>query len=61
MSTIKEIAIDLIKHLPNNCTFEDIQYELYARQKIEKGLKDIEADNTLTEKEMDAEIQSWQV
>ena len=61
MSTIKEIAIDLIKHLPNNCTFEDIQYELYAKQKIEKGLKDIEEGNILTEKEMDIEIQSWQV
>jgi len=61
MSTIKEVAIDLIKKLPDNCTFEDIQYELYAKQKMEKGLKDIVEGNLLTEEEMDAEIKSWQV
>ena len=61
MSTIKEIAIDLIKQLPDTCTFEDIQYELYARQKIEKGLKDIEVGNVITEEEMDKEIKSWQI
>ena len=61
MSTIKQVAIDLIKKLPDNCTFEDIQYELYAKQKMEKGLKDIVEGNLLTEEEIDAEIKSWQV
>jgi predicted transcriptional regulator len=60
MPTMKEIALNLIKNLPDNCTFEDIQYELYAKEKIEKGLKDIDEGNVLTEEEMDAEIQSWQ-
>ena len=61
MSSVKEIAIDLIKHLPENCTFEDIQYQLYAKQKIENGLKDIEKGNILTEEEIETEIKSWQV
>lgn len=61
MSTKKEIAIDLIKQLPDNCTFEDIQHELYARQKIEKGLEDIEVGNVMTEEEMDKEKKSWQI
>jgi hypothetical protein len=31
-----------IKQLPDDCSLEDIQYELYAKAKIEAGLEDIE-------------------
>ena len=60
MSAIKEIAINIIKKLPENCTVEDIQYELYFKSKVEKGFKDIKNNNTLTEEEMDKEISSWE-
>lgn len=60
MLSIKESSIEMIKNLPSNCTLEDIQYELYVKQKIENGLDDIRNDNVLSEKEMDNEIRSWQ-
>ena len=59
MLSIKESSIDLIKSLPEDCSLEDIQYELYVKSKIESGLKDIENDNVISEKEMDNEITSW--
>jgi len=31
--------MDLIKELPDDCTLEDIQYELYVRQKIQRSLE----------------------
>ncbi len=61
MSSIKENAIEMIKNLPENCTLEDIQYELYVKQKIEKGLADIDRGDVLSEEEADNEINSWQV
>ncbi len=60
MSAVKESAINIIKKLPDNCTVEDIQYELYFKLKVEKGLQDIKVKNILSEKEMDKEISSWQ-
>ena len=61
MSSLKESVINLIKNMPDNCTVEDIQYELYVKQKIEKGLQDVEQGNLITEEEMDKEINSWHV
>lgn len=61
MSSLKESVINLIKNMPDNCTVEDIQYELYVKQKIEKGLQDVEQGNIITEEEMDKEINSWHV
>lgn len=61
MSSLKESVINLIKNMPDNCTVEDIQYELYVKQKIEKGLHDVEQGNLITEEEMDKEIDSWHV
>jgi hypothetical protein len=41
VATIKENAKMLINSLPDDSTWDDIMYELYVKQKIEKGLKEI--------------------
>ena len=38
--TVKEEARRLIERLPEDATWEDVQYEVYVRQAIEAGLKD---------------------
>ena len=40
MATPKEAARQLIDHLPDKASWDDIMYELYVKQKIEEGLKD---------------------
>ena len=52
MSTPKEAAKQLIDHLPEQASWDDIMYELYVKQKIEAGLKDVEAGRTVTHEEM---------
>jgi len=39
MQSVKEMARELIEHLPDTATFDDLMYEFYVRQKIETGLK----------------------
>ncbi len=39
-STVKEEGRRLVDRLPDDATWEDIQYEVYVRQAIEAGLKD---------------------
>lgn len=46
-STVKEEAHRLIDRLPDDATWEDIQYELYVRQAVEAGLKDSREGRTL--------------
>jgi predicted transcriptional regulator len=44
MSTnIKEEARRLVEELPDNSTWEDLMYQIYVREAVEKGLADAEA------------------
>ena len=38
--TIKEEARQLFERLPEDATWEDLQYPIYFRQAVEAGLKD---------------------
>jgi predicted transcriptional regulator len=40
MSAIKEAVLEMVKSLPDECTWDDVMYRLYVRQKIEAGIKD---------------------
>ncbi len=59
MNLVKEAAIRLIQSLPEDCSFEDIQYHLYVREKVETGLKAIEAGEVVSEDEADRRITEW--
>jgi len=50
-NTAKETAKRLIDHLPDEATLEDIMYELYVKQKIERGLQAIDEGRTLPHEE----------
>jgi hypothetical protein len=39
MPSVKRQVIELVGKLPDDCSLEDIQYHLYVRQKIAKGLQ----------------------
>lgn len=39
MQTAKKEINKLLRHLPENCSMEDIQYPIYVLQEIERGLK----------------------
>jgi hypothetical protein len=47
MSTvIKEDAHKLIDQLPTNATWDDLMYEIYVREAIEKGIEDSRSGRT---------------
>jgi predicted transcriptional regulator len=58
MSTnIRDSAIEAIRGLPEDCTWEDVQYKLYVKQKLQEGMEDIEAGRVLPHDEVFAEYQ----
>ena len=47
----KQAARRLVDRLDDDASFEDIQYELYVVQQIERGLSDVEAGRTVSDDE----------
>ncbi len=56
---LKEEIKQIIDNLPDDCSLEDIQYTLYVRSKIQKGLEDVKNGNTLTGEEMERKFDKW--
>ena len=53
MQTAKEEVIDLLNQLPDDSTLEEIHYHLYVRQKIQKGLQDVDQGKVKTQEEVE--------
>lgn len=59
MQTAKQEVGELLNNLPEDCTFDDIQYHLYVLQKINRGLRDVEEGNVYTQEEMEERLAKW--
>jgi predicted transcriptional regulator len=59
MSAIKEQAIKIIESLPEDCTLEDIQYHLYVRENVERGIKAIDEGQTVSQEEAEKKVREW--
>jgi hypothetical protein len=45
--------------LPTDATFEDIQYHIYVREKIERGLQEMADGKGVPEEEMEKLFEQW--
>jgi predicted transcriptional regulator len=55
----KQAARRLVDRLADDASFEDIQYELYVVQQIERGLAEVEAGQTVSRDEARARLSRW--
>jgi len=59
MSILKDNIVDMIQHLPEDSTLEDIQYHLYVLEKIRKGQESIKDGNGISQEEARARLSKW--
>ena len=59
MSTAKEEVRKILDTIPDDASFEDIQYHIYVRDKIERGLKDIQEGRVLSQEEIEQRMSRW--
>lgn len=59
MALAKKAVFELLEKLPNDVSYEDIQYHIYVRQKIERGLADVSTGRLLDEDEVDRRMAKW--
>lgn len=52
MKTAKDEIRELLENLPDDASLEDIQYHIYVRQKVQKGLEAAREGRTLTHAEV---------
>lgn len=59
MAVLKEVTIETIKRLPDNCSAEDMMYEINFVAQVFEGLKDAEEGRLLTTEELLNRVEQW--
>ena len=59
MKTAKEEVRELLENLPEDASLEDIQYHIYVRQKIQKGLEAADEGKLISQKEARQRMAKW--
>ena len=57
--TIKDNVIEMIRRMPDDATVPDIMAELYVRQKIDVGLKQLDEGQSLSQEEVEQRLSKW--
>jgi len=59
MAKAKAEALEMIKKLPDDVTTATIMEELFFKQQVEKGLRDVAEGRVLTQEELKERIARW--
>ena len=59
MGKHKSEALELIQKLPDDVTTDTIMEELYFKQQIDKGLRDVGEGRVITHQELKERIARW--
>ncbi|MBS4027841.1 MAG: hypothetical protein KGZ58_04300 [Ignavibacteriales bacterium] len=55
----KQQAIEVIQSLSDDCTMEDIQYHLYVREKVERGIRAIDEGLYISQQQAEKKVHEW--
>ena len=58
MSAISQTT-ELLHKLPENSTFEDIQYHLYVIEKVQNGLSQLDSGKHFTHNQAKEKLSKW--
>ncbi len=59
MKSAKEDVRELLDQLPEDSSLEDIQYHIYVRQKIQKGLDAAHEGKVISRDEVEKRMARW--
>ncbi len=59
MSSVKQDIKELVNHLPDDASIEDVQYHLYVLEKIRKGRDDIRNGRRYTTEQAREHLSRW--
>jgi predicted transcriptional regulator len=53
------MAVDLIQTFPDSSTLEDIQYHLFVREKVERGLVAARKGQIVSQEDVEKRVRKW--
>jgi hypothetical protein len=59
MANPKDELISLLGKLPDDASYEDIQYHLYVLEKIKRGLERAETEGGIPHEAAKARVEKW--
>jgi hypothetical protein len=59
MAQVKKAVLDLVKKLPADCTLEDVQYQLYVRQKIDRSMLAAASGHVTSHEQVKKRLAKW--
>lgn len=59
MATAKRFVLDVLQSLPDDCSVEDIQYEIYVRQRVVEGERAADDGRVVPHDEVMREAREW--
>jgi len=57
--TTKQAVLEMIERLPEDISVEDIMAELYLRQKVDEGLRQLDAGEGIEHEEAIQRLKKW--
>jgi len=59
MAQVRKAVLDLVKKLPADCTLEDVQYQLYVRQKIDRSMQATASGRVTSHEQVKKRLSKW--
>jgi hypothetical protein len=53
MATVKEEVRRMVESLPDDASWEDIQYSIYVRERVERGRREAEQEKVIDQDEVE--------
>ncbi len=55
----KQAALWLIQSMPDDASLDDIMYELYFRQRVDRGLAELDHGKTVSSEDVKRSLAKW--
>jgi predicted transcriptional regulator len=52
MAGVREALLELAQQLPDGCTWDQVMYQIFVRQKIDAGLRDAQEGRTISHEDV---------
>ena len=59
MPAAKQTVHEILDRLPDDATLEQIEYQIYVRRMIERGLKDVEEGRVVSNDDAERRMDEW--
>jgi hypothetical protein len=59
VNTAKDEIQSLLRKLPDDCTFEDVQYHPNVVEKIRRGIETAESEGAVSQDEIERRLAKW--